>query len=163
MPLVPRRTLRSRLSGPRRLRSAAEAHSGLRAIAALSGATLAFSPFLPWYSTDLGSVFTEGSASGWSSTLLAQIVVALGIVAAVAAFLLALDQKDLLDLGPEASRLAAVATPLAGAAALVLVVIRAIVLPESGQFLTLDWGIYVAAAAAAATAASGWALLVRTY
>lgn len=161
MSAVARRPLRRRFPAGRRAPRASSADTGLRAVALLAAAVLAFSPFLPWYSTDLGAVFTDGSASGWSSTVLAQIIVLVGALAGVAAGLLALDQKDLLDLGPEASRIAAAATPVAGAVALVLVAFRAIVLPEDSDFLTLDWGIYVAVASAALTTAVGWMLLVR--
>lgn len=161
MAAVPKRSLRTRLAGARRRPRGEAAGTGVRAVALLAAGLLAYAPFLPWYSTDLGAVFTDGSASGWSSTMLAQIVVGLGVLAAVGTGLLALDNKDLLDLGPDASRVAAATTPLAGVGALVLIAFRAVVLPEDSGFLTLDWGIYVAAGAAAVTTATGWVLLVR--
>lgn len=161
MPPMSRRPLRSRFPVPRRRTPGATPRTGVQAVALLAAGVLAFSPFLPWYSTDLGAVFTEGSASGWSATLPAQLVVLLGVLAAAGAALLALDQKDLLDLGPEASRIAAAITPLAGFVALILIAFRAIALPGDSEFLTLDWGIYVAAGAAALTTATGWILLAR--
>ncbi len=161
MPPMSRRPRRPRFPTPRRRTPGAAPRAGLRAVALLAAGVLAFSPFLPWYSTDLGAVFTEGSASGWSATLPAQFVVLLGALAATGAALMALDQKDLLDLGPEASRIAAAITPLAGFTALVLIAFRAIALPEDSEFLTLDWGIYVAVGSAVLTTATGWMLLAR--
>ena len=132
-----------------------------RAIAALSGGVLALSPFLPWYSTDLGAVFTDGSASGWSASGLAKLVVLLGLLVGISALALALDQKDLLDLGPDVSRLATVVTPVAAVIALGLIAFRAMFLPGPDEFLTLDWGIYLAIAAAATAAVAGYVLAAR--
>lgn len=157
-----KRSLRERAAAAAaRTRSRPAAGARTRAIAALSGGVLTVSPFLPWYSTDLGAVFTDGSASGWGASGLAKLVVLLGLLAGASALVLALDAKDLLDLGPEVSRLAAIVTPAAAIVALVLIAFRAMFLPGPDEFLTLDWGIYVAAASAGCTAIAGYVLLMR--
>jgi hypothetical protein len=126
-----------------------------QALAVISGLALTLAVFAPWYRADLGGVFTPDTTSGWDATIIARIVLALGVAVTLAGAALFADQRGALEVRLDtADRLAWI---VLGAAllALVLVLYRLVLPPEPREFFTRDWGIFLALAASIGAALSG--------
>jgi hypothetical protein len=117
---------------PRRLRAG-------EVVAALAGGALLASLFLPWYGDDL---------SGWG--VLAVIDVLLALVAVLA---LALAPVTAAQRAPAVSLAVAVLVTIAGALAALLVVFRAIALPDGAD--GREWGLWLALAGTLGVVAGG--------
>jgi len=106
-------------------------------IVALSGVALLVSLFLPWEAED---------RSGWESTAVADVVLALIAAAALAVFVVTANQR--VPAVPIA--LEAVVT-LLGFVAFVIVAVH-VIWPGAGR----EWGLWLALAAAAGLTAGAW-------
>ena len=105
--------------------------------------------------TCVGEPFSPESASGWDATAVGKMVLALGVVVALASLLLAADTRGVMPLDSGvAAALGGVL--LAGSAiAGALVVYRLLVLPEPAEFLQRQIGLWAGTAAAAASSIAG--------
>jgi uncharacterized membrane protein len=117
---------------PRRLRAG-------EVVAALAGGALLASLFLPWYGDDL---------SGWG--VLAVIDVLLALVAVLA---LSLAPVTAAQRAPAVPLAVAVLVTIAGALAALLVVFRAIALPDGAD--GREWGLWLALAGTLGVVAGG--------
>ena len=129
------------------------------ALGVLAGAGLVVAVFLPWYAASIGETFSPRSASGWEATGLAKLVLALGIVVALASLLLSAEARDVLELDVPTAQGLAVAVLGGSVVAGALVLYRMLVLPEPSDLLTRQVGLWAGVAAAAAGAAAGASLL----
>ena len=122
---------------------------------ALAGLVLVIAVFLPWYATNLGPPFSATSASGWDSTNLARVALAMGVVLAAAAAAVVLDERGVISLDPRHGD--ALAWVVVGAATIALVAVgyRLLVMPEPAEFLSRQIGLYLATAAAVGGILSG--------
>jgi hypothetical protein len=119
------------------------------ALGTLCGVVLAIAVFLPWYSADIGTVFTAGGSTGWESTAIAKWALALGVVAAAASALLALDAGGAMPLDAPIARALGWLVLAVFALAAVLVGYRLIALPGPvPEFLSREIGVFLAMAAA---------------
>jgi drug/metabolite transporter (DMT)-like permease len=117
---------------PRRLRAG-------EVVAALAGAALLGSLFLPWYGDDL---------SGWGALGVIDVLLAL-----VAALTLALALLTATQQVPPVPLALAVLLTIVGALAALLVLFRAVDLPDSAQ--GREWGLWLALAATLGVVAGG--------
>jgi hypothetical protein len=129
------------------------------ALGVLAGAGLVVAVFLPWYAASIGETFRPGSASGWEATGLAKLVLALGIVVALASLLLSADARDALELDVRTAQGLGAAVLGGSVVAGALVLYRMLVLPEPSDLLTRQIGLWAGIAAAAAGTAAGASLL----
>lgn len=129
--------------------------AGAPAVGAVAGLVLAVAVFLPWYATNLGPPFSATSASGWDSTNLARVALAMGVVLFAAAAAAVLDERGIIAFDPRHRH--ALAWIVVGAATIALVAVgyRVLVLPEPAEFLSRQIGLYLAAGAAIGGILSG--------
>lgn len=143
----PRRGAARRLPDPGRI--------GAPAVGVLAGLLLMLAVFLPWYATNLGPPFAATSANGWDSTALAKIALLMGLVLTAAAAAVVLDERRVISLQRRHGD--ALAWVVVGAATVGLVAVgyRLLVMPEPAEFLSRQFGLYLAAAACVAGILSG--------
>ncbi len=113
----------------------------------ICGLAVVVGVLLPWYATNLGPPFSATSASGWEATSLARAALVVGVVLAVASAATVLDERGHLALSERQAD--ALAWVMVGASALAagLVGYRFLVMPEPAEFLSRQFGLYLAAAA----------------
>jgi hypothetical protein len=129
-------------------------------IAAAGGIVLLISLlFLNWYGVSIDTGFGEISIGGdfgaWDhqgflGTLANLIILAAGIVAVGLAVLTATSRTVALPVAASAL------TAAGGISAVVMVLLRMLLQPGDGEFVDLDFGIYVALVGAVAVAVGGW-------
>lgn len=119
------------------------------------GVALVVGVLLPWYATNLGPPFSATSASGWEATAVARLALALGVVLAAAAAATVLDERGALALSPRQADALAWTMVVAAGLAAVLVGYRFLVMPEPAEFLSRQFGLYLAAVAAVGGVLSG--------
>jgi hypothetical protein len=143
----PRRGATRRLPDPGRV--------GAPAAGVLAGLLLMLAVFLPWYATNLGPPFAATSASGWQSTALAKVALLMGLLVTVAAAAVVLDERRVISLQRRHGD--ALAWVVVGAATIGLVAVgyRLLVMPEPAEFLSRQFGLYLAAAACVGGILSG--------
>lgn len=122
-------------------------------LACAAAALLVASPFLPWFATDIGPPFAAASSSGWEATDVARIVLFLGVLVLAANAALVLDALERVVLEDRTALVLAWSATGLACGAVLLIAYRLVVLPEPAEFLSRDFGLYVAAAAAVASAA----------
>lgn len=129
--------------------------SGAPTVGVAAGLVLVLAVFMPWYATNLGPPFSATSASGWDSTNLARIALAMGIVVFAAAAAAVLDERRVISLDPRYGD--ALAWVVVGAATIALVAVgyRLLVMPEPAEFLSRQIGLYLATGAAIGGILSG--------
>lgn len=135
---------------PSRAPAAGPAFVGL-----LCGVAVVVGTLLPWYATNLGPPFSATSASGWASTSVARVALVLGVVLAVAAAATVLDERGALALSERQADGLAWTMVVASAVAAGLVGYRFLVMPEPAEFLSRQFGLYLAAVAAIGGLLSG--------
>jgi hypothetical protein len=121
----------------------------------LCGVGVVVGVLLPWYATNLGPPFSATSASGWEATAIARVALVLGVVVAAAAIATLLDDRDALALSPRQADALAWTMVVASALAAALVGYRFLVMPEPAEFLSRQFGLYLAAAASVGGVLSG--------
>lgn len=121
----------------------------------ICGVAIVAGVLLPWYATNLGPPFSATSASGWEATSIARVALVAGVVLAGASVATLLDERGVLGLSQRTAD--ALAWTMVGASALAvgLVGYRFLVLPEPAEFLSRQFGLYLAAAAAVGGLLSG--------
>jgi len=124
-------------------------------VGAICGVAVVVGVLLPWYATNLGPPFSATSASGWSATSLAKLALVLGVVLAAAAGATVLDERGALTLSGRQADALAWTMVVASALAAGLVGYRFLVMPEPAEFLSRQFGLYLAAAAAVGGLLSG--------
>ena len=137
----------SRIPGPGRV--------GAPAVGVFAGLLLVLAVFLPWYATNLGPPFAATSASGWDSTAFAKIALAMGVVLAVSAAAVVLDERRVVTLDGRTLDLLAWVVVGASAIALLVVGYRLLVMPDPAEFLSRQIGIFLAVAASVGGILSG--------
>lgn len=117
-------------------------------VGVVCGVAIVVGVLLPWYATNLGPPFSATSASGWEATGIARVALVMGVVLALASAATVLDERGALTLSQRAAD--ALAWTMVGSAALAvgLVGYRFLVLPEPAEFLSRQFGLYLAAGAA---------------
>lgn len=120
-----------------------------------AGLLLVLAVFLPWYATNLGPPFAATSASGWDSTAFAKIALAMGVVLAVSAAAVVLDERRVVTLDGRTLDLLAWVVVGASAVALLAVGYRLLVMPDPAEFLSRQIGIFLAVAASVGGILSG--------
>lgn len=123
------------------------------------GAALVVGVLLPWYATNLGPPFSATSASGWEATTIARVALALGVVLVAAAVAVVLDERGAVSLSTRQADALAWTMVVAAALAAALVGYRFLVMPEPAQFLSRQFGLYLAAAASVGGLLSGLAVV----
>ncbi len=119
------------------------------------GVAIVAGVLLPWYATNLGPPFSATSASGWDATSLAKIALVLGVVIAAASAATAMDERGLLSLSERTADALAWTMVAASALAAGLIGYRFLVMPEPAEFLSRQFGLYLAAAASIGGVLSG--------
>jgi heme A synthase len=112
-------------------------------IAAASGAALLLALFLPWYSAD-----ADATATGWEALAVVDIVLALIAAAAVALLLVTATQRV-----PAVPVAFDALVALAGLVAVVLVLIRALNLPDGAT--GREWALWLGLASSLGIVAGG--------
>ena len=121
----------------------------------ICGVALVVGVLLPWYATNLGPPFSATSVSGWEATAIARVALAAGVVLAAAAVATVLDERGALTLSPRQADALAWAMVVAAALGAALVGYRFLVMPEPAEFLSRQFGLYLAAAASVGGVLSG--------
>lgn len=119
------------------------------------GVAIVVGVLLPWYATNIGPPFSATSASGWEATTIARLALVLGAVVAAAALATLLDERGVLTLSPRQADTLAWTMVVGSALAAALVGYRFLVMPEPAEFLSRQFGLYLAAAAAIGGVLSG--------
>ncbi len=123
------------------------------AAAAVCAGLVVASAVIPWYALQIGPIDAPASISGLDAGSFALIAIALCGFAVVASAALALGAAGAIEVeAPIALLLTWVCVGAASAAA-VLVAIRLVFLPDPGEFLTRDVGIWLAFLGSLGTAA----------
>ncbi|WP_217923275.1 hypothetical protein [Miltoncostaea oceani] len=135
---------------PRAGTSAGPAFVGL-----VCGLAVVVGVLLPWYATNLGPPFSATSASGWDATTVARVTLVLGVVLAGAAAATLLDDRGVIALSERQADALAWTMVVAAAVAAGLVGYRFLVMPEPAEFLSRQFGLYLAAVAAIGGVLSG--------
>jgi hypothetical protein len=147
----------SRRRSPRRRTLARSGRASAPFIGVVAGVVLVLSVFMPWYATNIGRPFTAVSSSGWESTNFARGALVAGVVLAVAAAALVLEDRGSLGLDPRMGDRLAWIVVAAAVVATLLVAFRLVVMPSPAEFLSRQIGLYLAGAAAVAGIMSGLA------
>jgi hypothetical protein len=103
--------------------------------------------FAPWYTTQVGEAFVQGSASGWTATLVARIAAVAAAIAMLICVAIVADARDVVAVSEDLVRMLVIACTVCCATAATLVAYRTIFIPEPTEFLTRDLGLFVAMAA----------------
>ena len=135
--------------------------AGPALIGVISGMILVVAVFLPWYATNLGEPATPGTANGWEATAVAKGAFGLAVLWVLASALILADHSDMYRIDSRTAE--ALGWLVAGCALLAggLVAFRLFQPPEPADFLTRDFGLFVAIAAAAVGVAAGFAQAAR--
>ncbi len=131
------------------------ATAGPAFVGALCGIAIVVGVLLPWYATNLGPPFSATSASGWASTTIARVALALGVVLAAAAVATVLDERGAIVLSERQADALAWTMVVASALAAGLVGYRFLMMPEPAEFLSRQFGLYLAVVAAIGGLLSG--------
>ncbi len=121
----------------------------------MAGLVVIVAVYLPWYATNLGPPFSAASASGWESTSLARVALAMGVVLVAAGVATLAEERGLLSLQRRHGDALAWIVVAAATLALAAVGFRLLVMPDPAEFLSRQIGIYLAAAAAIGGILSG--------
>lgn len=133
--------------------------AGAPYVGVVSGLALVIAAFLPWYTTNLGPPFSPSSAAGWEATNIAKLAVVMGLLVALAAAAVLLDERGALQLDARIGEGLAWLVVVAAVIAAVAVGYRLLVMPEPAQFLSRQIGLYLAAVAAVGGILSGLGLI----
>ena len=127
----------------------------------VSGALILISVFLPWYAANLGPPASSGTASGWDATAIAKGVLGLGVIWLLMSGLLLADHLDAYRVDSRTAE--ALGWLIAGCALLAgaLVAYRLLRPPEPADFLSRDFGLFLALVAAAIGVSAGLAQASR--
>jgi hypothetical protein len=120
-----------------------------------SGVLMIVAVFLPWFASNLGAPTSSGSVSGWSSTSVAKGVLVLAVLWMLASGLLLADEFDVFRVDSRTAE--ALGWFVTGCAFLAgaLVMFRLLRPPEPADFLTRDFGLFIAIVAAVGGIMSG--------
>lgn len=134
---------------------------GPAAIGLGSGILLLVAVFLPWYAVNLGPATEIGSASGWEWTAVAKGALGLAVIWTLASALLLADRLDYYRVDERTAE--ALGWLVAGCATLAcgLVLFRLFRPPQTADFLTRDFGLFVSLVAAAIGVVAGVAQASR--
>lgn len=121
----------------------------------MAGLVLVAAVFLPWYTTNLGPPFSAASSSGWDATSFARVALAMGVLLVAAATGVLLEEQRVISL--QRRHVDALAWTVVGVATIALAVagFRLLVMPDPAEFLSRQFGIYLATAAAIGGVLSG--------
>jgi hypothetical protein len=133
----------------------AGATAGPAFVGLLCGVAVVVGVLLPWYATNLGPPFSATSASGWDATSVARVALVLGVVLAAAAAAIVLEERGVVELSARQADALAWTMVVSSALAAGLVGYRFLVMPEPAEFLSRQFGLYLAAAAAIGGLLSG--------
>lgn len=128
---------------------------GPAAVGIGSGILLLVAVFLPWYGVNLGPASEIGTASGWDWTAVAKGALGLAVIWTLASGLVLADRLDYFRV--DARTAEALGWLVAGCAALAcgLVAYRLFRPPETADFLTRDFGLFISLVAAAIGVVAG--------
>jgi len=118
-------------------------------VGVLGGVGLVIAVFLPWYAANLAGPVENGSASGWESTAVAKLVLAMGVIVALSALLLAADARGVMPLDAGVANALGAALLACSVIAGALVLYRLLVLPDPAEFLQRQVGLWAAIGASA--------------